>query len=76
MNTKIQEKLTLYRTLIAIFWTSSFVLGGGLYAIATKISNLLYLIVFCFGFIFEIVIFSFAAGLIFRCKSLIKDLKE
>lgn len=76
MNTKIQEKLTLYRTLIAIFWTSSFVLGSGLYIIAPKIGNLFYLIIFIFGVIFEITIFSFAVGLIFRCKSLIKDLKE
>ncbi len=76
MNIKIQEKLTLYRTLIAIFWTSSFVLGGGLYVIVSKIGNLFYLIIFIFGLLFEITIFSFAVGLIFRCKTLIKNLKE
>ena len=76
MNTQIQEKLTLCRTLITIFWTSSFVLGSGLYIITPKIDNILYLIVFIFGLLFEIIMFGFSIALIFRCKTLIKDLKE
>jgi hypothetical protein len=72
----IKEKLTLYRNIFTVFWTSFFILGGGLYTIIPHIKNLFYLIIFFAGFIFEIILFTFAVGLIFRCKKLIKELME
>jgi hypothetical protein len=75
-NDGIKEKLMLYRTIFTVFWTSCFVLGGGLYTLIPHLKNLFYIIIFSFGCIFEIILFSVAIGLIFRCKRLIKQLTE
>jgi len=72
----IKEKITLYRTLIPVFWTSAFILGGGLYNIISKIKIWFDITIFTVGIIFEIFLVATATILIFRCKKLIIELKE
>jgi len=77
MNEKsLEQKLILYRTLITIFWTSSFLLGGGLFSLAFKLNHWILILIFNVGMIFEISLFILAIGLIFKCKRLIKKLQE
>lgn len=73
---EIKEKLTLYRNLIIIFWTSAFVLGGGLFNLIYRVKNFYEIIGFSIGIIFEICLIIITLNLIFRCKKLIKQLKE
>ena len=72
----IEQKLTLYRTLITIFWTSSFILGGGLFGLAFNLKHWVLILLFNLGIVFEVILFSLSIGLIFRCKNLIKNLQE
>jgi len=75
-NDGIKEKIGLYKALITIFWTSFFLLGGGLFNYVYKIHKTYEIIAFSFGTILELLLIGFAMGLIFRCKYLIKQLME
>ena len=75
-NDGLKEKLTLYRNIFTVFWTSFFVLGSGLYTISFHAKNMFYLILLFTGLIFEIILFSFAVFLIFKCKKMINKLME
>ncbi len=72
----IKEKITLYRTLIPIFWTSAFILGGGLYSLIDKLLNLFDTVAFSVGAFFEMLLLFISIILIFRCKRSIKELME
>ena len=73
---EIKEKLTLYRTLITIFWTSAFILGSGLFSLLFKLSTFLMQFLFITGIIFELFLLIISVSLMIRCKKLIKKFKE
>ena len=75
-NDGLKEKIGLYKTLITIFWTSFFLLGGGLFNFIYRIKQSFEMIAFGIGSIFELILIILAIGLIFRCKNLIKELME
>lgn len=64
------------KTLITIFWTSFFLLGGGLFNFVYRIKQSFEMIAFGIGSTFEVILIILAIGLIFRCKNLIKELME
>jgi hypothetical protein len=76
MKDGLIEKIGFYKTLITIFWSSFFLLGGGLFNFMYNIHLLFEIIALVVGCIAEICFFIIPIVLMFRCKRLIRQVME
>lgn len=67
----IKEKIGIYKTFATVFWTSAFILGGGLYHMFST-GNIRFL--FSIGCILEFGLFILSVGLMIRCRKLTREL--
>ena len=71
----LKEKVGVYKTLTALFWTGMFVLGGGLVHYSESVKTLIQKIIFAGGIAFEIILFFAILIFLFELKRLLKKIK-
>lgn len=71
----LKEKLTTFRTLIALFWTGLFILGGGLIRIFYNLNSSANKIIFSSGLAFEMLLFVMNLILFYEMKRILKKIK-
>ena len=72
----LKEKIAVYKTLIALFWTGLFILGGGLVHYYSNIKTVFQKIIFMSGLLFEISLFFVVIIVLYEIKRLLKKLKD